>query len=73
MINDSHPLSFLGDRDPRMGVFYILLSCIVQGTQYVYEEKVMTHFDAHPLVVVGMEVRLLFQLQNYNSTGQSPC
>lgn len=42
-------------RDPRIGIFFILLSCLVQGSQYVFEEKVMTIDNAPPLVVVGME------------------
>ena len=44
-----------GARDPRLGVLFILLSCLVQGTQYVFEEKVMSVEGAPPLVVVGME------------------
>jgi hypothetical protein len=44
-----------GGRDPRIGIFFILLSCTVQGSQYVFEEKVMTVDNAPPLVVVGME------------------
>lgn len=44
-------------RDPRIGVIFILLSCVVQASQYVFEEKLMT--DAQdscpPLVVVGAE------------------
>ena len=36
-----HPTSFCADnRDPRVGIGFILLSCLVQGTQYVFEEKV---------------------------------
>ena len=34
---------------------FILLSCLVQGSQYVFEERVMTVDNAPPLVVVGME------------------
>jgi len=45
----------VGDRDPRLGILFIVLSCIVQGSQYVFEEKVMEAFDVPPLVVVGME------------------
>jgi len=36
---------------------FIVLSCLVQGTQYVFEEKLMHVDDVPPLVVVGMEVR----------------
>ena len=43
------------DRDPRVGILFILLSCLVQGSQYVFEERVMTVDNAPPLVVVGME------------------
>jgi len=42
-------------RDPRIGILFILLSCLVQGSQYVFEEKVMTVDGAPALVVVGME------------------
>jgi len=42
-------------RDPRLGIFFIVLSCLVQGSQYVFEEKVMTVDNAPALVVVGME------------------
>lgn len=42
-------------RDPLVGIIFILLSCIVQGSQYVFEEKVMAVDNAPPLVVVGME------------------
>lgn len=38
-----------------IGVFLILLSCVVQGSQYVFEEKLMTEENAAPLLVVGME------------------
>jgi len=43
------------DRDPRIGIMFILMSCMVQGSQYVFEERVMTVDNAPPLVVVGME------------------
>ena len=43
------------ERDPRVGILFILLSCLVQGSQYVFEERVMTVDNAPPLVVVGME------------------
>ena len=43
------------NRDPRVGILFILLSCAVQGSQYVFEERVMTVDNAPPLVVVGME------------------
>jgi len=42
-------------RDSRIGILFILLSCIVQGSQYVFEEKVMSSQSAPPLIVVGME------------------
>eukprot|EP00457_Paulinella_chromatophora_P006934 gb/GEZN01006954.1/.p1 GENE.gb/GEZN01006954.1/~~gb/GEZN01006954.1/.p1 ORF type:complete len:425 (-),score=74.93 gb/GEZN01006954.1/:264-1538(-) len=44
-----------GERDPRIGIFFICLSCIVQGSQYVFEEKVMAVDGAAPMIVVGME------------------
>jgi len=42
-------------RDPRIGIMFIVASCVVQGSQYVFEEKVMQVDGAPPLVVVGME------------------
>jgi len=42
-------------RDSRIGILFILLSCVVQGSQYVFEEKVMSSQSAPPLIVVGME------------------
>ncbi|KAG5178524.1 hypothetical protein JKP88DRAFT_269098 [Tribonema minus] len=44
-----------GANNPALGVFFILLSCVVQGSQYIFEEKVMAVDDAPPLVVIGME------------------
>jgi len=44
-----------GGRDPRIGVGFLLLSCCVQGSQYVFEEVMMKNNAAHPLLVVGME------------------
>jgi len=43
------------NKDPRIGILFILASCAVQGAQYVFEEQVMEADGAHPLVVVGME------------------
>lgn len=45
------------DRDPRLGVVFILLSCLVQGTQYVFEEKVMAVDGLPPMWLIGLEVR----------------
>lgn len=44
-----------GSRDPRIGVLLVLLGCLAQGVQYVFEEKVMAVDDVPPLVVIGME------------------
>jgi drug/metabolite transporter (DMT)-like permease len=44
-----------GSNNPALGSFFILLSCIVQGSQYIFEEKVMAVDNAPPLVVIGME------------------
>ncbi|CAM9398506.1 unnamed protein product, partial [Phaeothamnion confervicola] len=44
-----------GASNPALGVVFILLSCIVQGSQYIFEEKVMAVDNAPPLVVIGME------------------
>jgi len=42
---------------PLLGIFLVVLSCLVQSGQYVFEEKVMGDADLSipPLVVVGME------------------
>jgi len=51
-----HAESQPGDvKDPRWGIFFTLLSCVVQASQYVFEEKLMTEESAGPLLVVGME------------------
>mmetsp|Transcript_2960 Transcript_2960/g.3101 ORF Transcript_2960/g.3101 Transcript_2960/m.3101 type:complete len:432 (+) Transcript_2960:153-1448(+) len=42
-------------KDPRIGVVLVILGCIAQGVQYVFEEKVMAVDNAPPLVVIGME------------------
>mmetsp|Transcript_2240 Transcript_2240/g.2334 ORF Transcript_2240/g.2334 Transcript_2240/m.2334 type:complete len:422 (-) Transcript_2240:142-1407(-) len=42
-------------RDPRVGVVLVLLGCLAQGVQYVFEEKVMAVDDVPPLVVIGFE------------------
>ncbi|CAM9136661.1 unnamed protein product [Chrysoparadoxa australica] len=44
-----------GANNPALGVTFILLSCVVQGSQYIFEEKVMAVDNAPPLVVIGME------------------
>jgi hypothetical protein len=40
-------------RDPRVGVLFILLSCVVQGAQYVFEEEVMSIDGVEPLLLIG--------------------
>lgn len=42
-------------KDPRMGILLVVLGCLAQGVQYVFEEKVMTVDNAPPLVVIGCE------------------
>lgn len=41
--------------DARIGILFILASCLVQGAQYVFEEKVMAFDAVPPLILVGME------------------
>lgn len=42
--------------DPQLGVTLVMIGCLAQGLQYVFEEKVMSGDDnAPPLVVIGME------------------
>jgi len=52
--SDSQPGPY---RDPRLGVMFTLLSCVVQASQYVFEEQLMGSEEdaAAPLLVVGME------------------
>jgi len=38
-----------------IGLAFIFASCLVQGAQYVFEEKVMSHDSIPPLYLVGME------------------
>lgn len=38
-----------------VGIVLILLSSLVQASQYVFEEKLMVDDSAEPLLIVGME------------------
>ena len=40
---------------PSIGILLILCSCLVQGAQYVFEERMMTVDNIAPLAVVGLE------------------
>ncbi len=40
-----------------MGIGFILLSCLVQGSQYVFEERVMAIDGLPPMWLIGLEVR----------------
>lgn len=42
-------------KDPRIGVVLVMIGCLAQGMQYVFEEKVMAVDNAPPLVVIGCE------------------
>ena len=42
-------------KDPKIGIIFLMFSCMVASLQYVFEEKVMSEDGAHPLIVVGME------------------
>lgn len=42
-------------KDPRIGVLLVMLGCLAQGVQYVFEEKVMAQDSVPPLVVIGFE------------------
>lgn len=44
-----------GGKDPRIGVLLVIIGCLAQGVQYVFEEKVMNVNNAPPLVVIGCE------------------
>lgn len=54
--DDDDDVTTTEDRDPRVGVLFILLSCLVQGTQYVFEEKVMAVDGLPPMWLIGLEV-----------------
>ena len=43
------------NNDPRIGVVLVLIGCMAQGIQYVFEEKVMAVDNVPPLVVIGFE------------------
>lgn len=43
------------NNNPGFGIFMVVLSCLIQSCQYVYEEKLMSDNNAPPLIVVGME------------------
>jgi hypothetical protein len=54
--DDTTPIVGSGVRkDPKIGIVFLMLSCVVASLQYVFEEKVMSEDGAHPLIVVGME------------------
>ncbi len=38
------------EKDPKIGVILVVLGCLAQGVQYVFEEKVMKVDNAPPLV-----------------------
>lgn len=42
-------------KDPRIGILLVLVGCLAQGVQYIFEEKVMAVDKAPPLVVIGCE------------------
>ena len=42
-------------RDPRLGIPFVILSCMVQAGQYVYEEKVMSTDGIPEMILVGGE------------------
>ncbi len=52
-----HLAAPVNDRNPMVGVALVVLGCLAQGVQYVFEEKVMNTGDVNcpPLVVIGME------------------
>lgn len=41
--------------DAELGIMLVLLGCLAQGVQYVFEEKVMAVDNIPPLVVIGFE------------------
>eukprot|EP01084_Bolivina_argentea_P021186 39340_1 len=41
--------------NPLLGFIFIMCSCIVQGSQYIFEEQVLDEHDVPPLIVIGME------------------
>ena len=52
---DAAAAAATASKDPRFGVFLVVMGCLAQGVQYVFEEKVMAVDNAPPLVVIGME------------------
>jgi hypothetical protein len=43
------------NKDPRIGIAFLVLSIICQAAQLVYEEKTMGEHETHPLAVVYLE------------------
>lgn len=49
------PGAVAGGKDPRIGILLVVVGCLAQGVQYIFEEKVMSVDNAPPLVVIGCE------------------
>jgi len=49
------PFQLENELDARLGIMFLLFSCLIQGLQFIFEEKVLLNESAPPLVVVGME------------------
>jgi hypothetical protein len=48
-------LDLNNSRDPKIGLCFLMLSCVACGTQYVLEEKIMQDGTLDPVFVVGTE------------------
>jgi len=42
-------------RDPRIGILLIICACVIEGAQFVVEERLMKVDEASPYVVCGLE------------------
>ena len=49
-VGNPDPSAAAVGKDPRIGVFLVLMGCLAQGVQYVFEEKVMAVDNVPPLV-----------------------
>ena len=52
---NADPSAEATSKDPRIGVLLVLLGCLAQGVQYVFEEKVMAVDDISPLVITHIK------------------
>jgi drug/metabolite transporter (DMT)-like permease len=60
-----------GQNDAKLGVILVILGCVAQGVQYVFEEKVMKVDNAPPLVIFACPLFVMFYINMYVSVGSN--